>query len=821
LTSRRSLVVETALGTALLVLGFAVGLFASRHYTESAVFYQEEFGPAVMIASGHGFVETVPQPGSALADFLAVRRPSLSTSDVTNVVVRPPDQFQEGTRYLLLAVGYVWRILGISWVNVSVVGAVLFGLSIVACYAICRIWLARPFAVAGALFICFSPLQLRAVPHIRDYSKAPFILIAIALAAWVAVRPVSRRTLLLLSAACGAVIGLGLGFRMDVVVMAPIFLISLVAFRGRRPWTGIGEKALAVGAFVVAIASTGGLVLSHLSSGGTNGFRVILLGYAGQFDNSLDVNTSSYQFLPFYRDEYVDTVVKSYGARVTGQSPVVPSPEYDELSRSYWLTIIRNFPADALTRALAAANIVLNIPFSEPKLDYLSAPAGRGNPLWNVLTNRSGEGPRIGAVFEYMARLKGWGAILGVVLIAIAGVESAKLGLFSALILATLTGYTSLQFSPRHFFHLEIIPVLGLLVPLQLIARRRWPTRSEAMRLAGVVVAIVATVTVPVAVLRAYQRTHLRGLFQQYIDAPRESLTPAFDDMGDRVWRVRWDGMSGLPRTGSTLSTDYFVVEFEGEPGPGLAAVGLRYKPTPIIGDFSRVVSMPRTAGVNRIFIPAYGEPPGWAFDGLELPDGIRNRLRGIYRVTHLDRIPLLLDLRLSGTWRQDALNQTLRAEGAGFPDSVQVLRTNEMKVPPIAMIGMVESSDARPNPTDVGVSYTKAVRIVGDRIEVDGPAETWASYLLTLKPVSVAAPARLLVKGHLDTGGLVLGLLKDKHWYRQLGTDVPGDFVGIIDITESGTYTPIITNATRNDHDRNKFVLSRFGLVAVTPSEP
>jgi hypothetical protein len=169
--SRRSLLVETALGTALLVLGFAVGLFASRHYTEPAVFYQEEFGPAVMIAAGHGFVDTVPQPGSALTDFLSVRRPSLSTSDVTNVVVRPPDQFQEGTRYLLLAVGYVWRILGISWVNVSVVGAVLYGLSIVACYAICRIWLARPFAVAGALFICFSPLQLRAVPHIQFFPR--------------------------------------------------------------------------------------------------------------------------------------------------------------------------------------------------------------------------------------------------------------------------------------------------------------------------------------------------------------------------------------------------------------------------------------------------------------------------------------------------------------------------------------------------------------------------------------------------------------------------------------------------------------------------
>jgi hypothetical protein len=813
LINRRSLVVETALVTALLVLGFAVGLFAGRHYTGQPLFYQAEFGPAVMVAAGRGFVNPMAPPGSALSEFLQLQRPALSPGDVADVGLRPLRQFQYGTRYLILAVGYIWRVSGISWANVANVGGLLYGLSVVACYAICRVWLSRPFAVAGAMFICFSPLHLAQVAHVRDYSKGPFILLAIALTAWAVVWPVSRRMLLLLSAACGAAIGFGLGFKMDVVIMAPIFVISLIAFRARRPWTGIVEKMLATGAFVAALAASGGPVLAHLSSGGTNGFHVILLGYADEFDEGLGVTRSVYRLLPFYSDGYLASVLKSDGARRTGQFPEMTSPAYDNVSRAYWLTIVRHFPADVLTRALAASNGILNLPFTEPALDYLSPPAGRSNPLWNALTNKAPERLRVGALFESLAIMNGWGVMVGVLLIATAGVESARLGLFSAWMLAALTGYSSLQFAPRHFFHLEIIPVFGLLVVLRLIARRHWPSRPEATRFALAVVATALSVAVPVAGLRAYQRAHLSRLFQAYIDAPRHQVQPVFADVGGGVWRVQWDAMSQLPQGEGAVASDYLVLEFESGPEARMSVVGVRYKSTMPATDFSRVVTIPASAGVNRIFIPTYGEPPKWGFDGLELPSGVKNSLRGIYRVAHPEQLPLLLDLRLSGTWRQEVLNQTFRVEGGGFPDNVQVLGLDGA-VSPIAVIGRVDSSDARPNPADVGVSYTNAVRVTSNRVEVDGRSDTWSSYLLSFKPVHVEAPAALLVQGHLDTGGVVVGLLKNNRWYRQQVTSARGDFVAVIEITESGTYTPIVTNATRHNHDLNRFVLSRFGIV-------
>src|SRR6516164_6618825 len=99
----------------LFVFGWSVGSFVTRHVTGQTHFYQEEFGPAVMVAAGRGFVNPSFVAGSPLDDFLAVRRMSIDRADVANVVEKPLDQFQQATRYLMLAFGYVWKIAGISW----------------------------------------------------------------------------------------------------------------------------------------------------------------------------------------------------------------------------------------------------------------------------------------------------------------------------------------------------------------------------------------------------------------------------------------------------------------------------------------------------------------------------------------------------------------------------------------------------------------------------------------------------------------------------------------------------------------------------------
>src|SRR6185436_17142149 len=326
---------ETLVVAGVLLCAFVVGAFAGRQFAGQPRFYQNEFGPAVMLAAGRGLVSPLPQPGAPLAEFLAVRRQTLEPADFADVAVGPLNQFQQAHRYLLLAVGVAWRLSGIAWANVATVSAVLFALSIAACYGICRLWLTRTAALAGAAFLTFSPTHLEHVPLIRDYAKAPFILIAILLTMVIAVRSLSRRMLWILSAACGLTVGVGLGFRMDVVVMAPIFLVSLFAFTDRRPWSGLGTKGIGAGVFLIALAAAAAPVVFLVSRGGSNGYHAILLGYADQFDAFLGINRSVYSYLPYYSDDYLIAAVNRLALKNTGQIPPVPSPAYDDASRMY------------------------------------------------------------------------------------------------------------------------------------------------------------------------------------------------------------------------------------------------------------------------------------------------------------------------------------------------------------------------------------------------------------------------------------------------------------------------------------------------------
>jgi hypothetical protein len=822
--TRRALVVEILIVAAFLVLGGSVGSFASRQFNGQRLFYPGEFGPAVMVAAGRGFVNPVVEPGSPLGDFLDLKRQQISTSELAGVKLKDRDQFQEATRYLLLAMGYTWRFAGISWGAASGLLAVLYALSVAACYGLCRVWLSRTLAALGALFFCFSPLQLQQLPQLRDYSKAPFILLAILLLVLVCTRPLSRRLVIALSAACGVVIGVGLGFKMDVVVMAPIFLASLVLFRDRRPWTGLADKAMAAGVFVLTLVLTAAPVLTRLSSGGTNGYHVILLGYADSFDDFLGVNRPVYSFLPFYSDVYLNAVLETYGEQVTGKYPSVPSPEYDAVSRAYWWKIIRHFPADVSTRALAAARVVLNLPVNEPALNFLAPPTSRGNPLWTVLTNLPPHRARIGAAYEWASALNGWGLFLGIVLVAAASMHSTKTGVFAGSMLLILPAYASLQFAPRHFFHLEIIPVFALMVAIGLVVdavfrRPGWPA-VRRFAVSGVVF-VMAVVTLLIGV-RGYQKIHLRRVFQQYVDSARESVQPQLTDVGDGIWRASWTAPSHQPTLHGAPLSDYYVIEFDGAPAHEMSVLGIRYRSTTSGNDYSRVVALSESSGVNRVFVPAYGEPPEWTLDGFELPAGIRNRLRGIYRLSNPEQLPLLLELRLRGDWQNGDLHQTLRLETDGVPDTVQLLSgATGTSISRLALIRRADSAAAKPAAAEVDMAYTKAVRVTDNGVEMDGRADTQSAYLLQFKPVQLKAPASLLVKGRVFTGGVMFGLLKDNQWYRQVGTNSPGEFIAVVEITDSGTYTPIVTNNTARDHDRNRFVLSRFGVVAANSQRP
>jgi len=111
-------------------------------------------------------------------------------------------------------------------------------------------------------------------------------------------------------------------------------------------------------------------------------------------------------------------------------------------------------------------------------------------------------------------------------------------------------------------------------------------------------------------------------------------------------------------------------------------------------------------------------------------------------------------------------------------------------------------------------MTYSPAATVTRAGIEMDGVAASQSAYLLEFTPVVTTGPSALVVRGRLKSGGLAVGLLEHGRWSSQLVITEPGEFIAVVPAEVPGTYVPIITNATRRDHDRSRFTLSRFGVV-------
>lgn len=809
--SLRVIAAEVAIASALLPIGITVASFVGRHYTLIPAFYQKEFGPAVMAALGKGFEEPVVEAGSPLDDFLHRRRMVIASGDVVVASSKAPNQFQHATRYLMLAVAWQWKRVGISWDAVWGIAATLYGLSVVASYAVLRLFVPAGFAAGGALYLCLSTVWLEQMPHLRDYSKAPFILAAMFLTALVALRPLSRRSLTLACLACGAVVGVGIGFRSDVGVMAPIFLASLVLFRDRGPWRGLRAKGLGAAAFVLALTIAAAPVVFRTYGGRSNPYHVLLLGFTPRSEANLLIAPSMYGYGLEYSDVYVAEAVSHYSQRATGHPATPPfncargcSGAYNDASRAYWLRILRHFPADAFTRVVAAGDVIMNLPFQNRVPDFLNAtlPGQRA----------------IDQVFGVFSHLNGYGGLMALLLVIAASIAGVRQAGFAVAQLAAVFGYSSLEFEQRHVFYLEIVSVLAMTMVAAMswgwIARavrhaKRDVPRGAAVRAVLLPVGAIALLLASVATLRAYQSAHLKDLFQRYIDAPRNAVAAEYSDEGDVVV-VRWPEMAGHPAAGTQSTGAYYVIDFDWQSEPAPVAIGLRYRST-LPPDLSSVVSMVATRGINRVFFPVYGDPPLLEFDGVEIAANLKRSVRGIYGVALGNSLPLPLDLRLSSEWATENVYERMRREGYPSARDLRFLDSLPQRTR-IAWVGRLSAPTTIPTAGAVEAAYDPATAISPRGIVVDTRPPTPAAYALTFKPVALEKGGALLAHGRVESGGLTAGLLKGGRWYGYVVMKDLGDFVAIVSVDEAGTYVPIIAHEAPKARWRNRFTIFRFG---------
>jgi len=621
------------------------------HYYRSFVdaghrpsFYQSYFEPAVMMACGHGFTVAADRP-AVVTDFLEQRTDGLDCASLPASLQESTDGvFQYAWFYLMISVGLVWKLLGVSWSGLGPVFGVLFGTVVVLAYAIFRIAVPPLVAVVPAIALTVSPLHLQNLPHLRDYAKAPFVLALVLLLLLFVSRPFGARAVVGLAALYGAVLGIGYGFRADLLANIPPLVVTLLLFLPGGLRANLPLKGAALATAAATFMITAWPVVSYVTARGGCQWHVLLLGLDDVYTKDLGVRNGSYQWHATFTDEYLHTAVRSYHDRVRppGELPYC-SAEYDAATGAYYRAIAAAAPADLLTRAYASVLRVTDLPFYW----WGAAPEGV-NPAAMSARGRA------------LRQVAGSAALAVFLAILVIGAFDIRLGLFAALFVGYFAGYPALQFANRHFFHLEFVgwwamAFLGWQALRFARAARSGETTPPAWRALarrGLVFAAVtiALVLAPVPLLRAYQDARMQSTLRGLLEAPR--LAVNFAPAADGATLVIPADSLGAT---DPVRTAYLDVHLDVATCPGGVPLGVLYEGAVPSYDFTGPIAVrPDATPPTRVLVPVFR-----SFAGLTVGENGARCIGRIERLASLHDRALLPTVVLS-EGRPPRLHQSL-----------------------------------------------------------------------------------------------------------------------------------------------------------------
>jgi hypothetical protein len=224
---------DWALALAFFALGFVIASVYIRTFVRSGgasdLGIQHEFAAAVAQACGRGFVDPGYDATPGLEAFLQRKTDTFSCSEFPPTLPPHRPNLTQGLyRYLMSSVALVWRIRGVSWWALWPLFGVVYGSTIAIGYGLFRLGMGRAIASAMTVMLAISAVHIGYIPYLRDYAKAPFILGLILIMARMAMGPVTRRRLLCHAAAFGLVLGVGFGFRNDLLISVPPFAAAIL-----------------------------------------------------------------------------------------------------------------------------------------------------------------------------------------------------------------------------------------------------------------------------------------------------------------------------------------------------------------------------------------------------------------------------------------------------------------------------------------------------------------------------------------------------------------------------------------------------------------
>jgi hypothetical protein len=189
------------------------------------------------------------------------------------IELRGAGVFSRSNLYLALVVSWIWRAFGISYESLLLLIAPLHAAYASAHFALARLFFPRALAIVSGIIGVISPIAISMMFLAGDYVKGPFILWAAVLLV-IALRSTRAKAFLGWAALAGGIVGLGLGFRPDILIFIPIGVI-LLAFFSQRTFS-LGYAATGVAAYTGA-AVVMALPLLLQSAKNVTGYGVNLL----------------------------------------------------------------------------------------------------------------------------------------------------------------------------------------------------------------------------------------------------------------------------------------------------------------------------------------------------------------------------------------------------------------------------------------------------------------------------------------------------------------------------------------------------------------
>jgi hypothetical protein len=763
---------DLLLATVIAVAGYWLGLGILGDYRASGgipFLQQNAFGPAVLTACGRGYQNPDDPAVPALQEFLTSRRHHFDCGDLPeSIPTLPLRPFHRVTMYMELVVAAIWKTGPIAWSSIDRLNAAAFGLDLALLFLLCRAVAGRVPSIAAAVAWAVSPLHLTMAMDLRDYVKAPFILGAATLIAWMLRSTSPRRAWL--GAAAAAVAAIGSGFRTDVLlVLVPV--VAAVALAGAdhvraRLVSAAGAVALfAIVAFPILRGYTGGGVISH----------VLLLGLTSPFDTRLQLETPMYRVGPVYSDGYIFSLVWDRMYRAEGEARAramtFGSAEYDAATTAYFRTVVERLPADLLLRTLTAGRRSITVMF-EPPYD---APM----PWLRSAAMRS-------AIAARAAMLPALLLLLPIALI-VAWIAAVRPGWRNAAAIAVLTltfpAASALQFHERHVFYLEVIALAALVVTASELYRfvrhreRRDTARRAIGALAGLA-AVAAFIGVSYATASAVQSRQLTSLFDAYERLPATALKWSVEPLPNDRQRL-----TPLSAAASGITAPFHVIEFDrARCGVSLFRFVMRYRSPAPADDVSfdgwvTLIDAPRL----HLYSPVVAIPRlGVEFAGLELPARGASCISTWTVAEVPPQLPKFV-AQLPEDWRTLPLRQRMRREGGG------IARRDGSS---LYLSDTTSAVDA--------AAFASSVSGVLERIGDVRPN----GYLLRAPERPADEGDTFVLEGTAENGGFVVGLQEGGVWGPMVSVTRPGRFLVVLRPPSAGTYSVVVADGGRGgDH--------------------